>query len=47
MTFRKAYYAPPIGKVAKGVYMIAVHPITKNISWHPRTIPTGLENFWN
>jgi hypothetical protein len=47
MTFRRAYYPPQIGRVAKGVYMIAVHPITKAICWHPRTIPPGLENFWN
>jgi hypothetical protein len=40
------YYAPQIGRVAPGVYMIAVHPITHQISWHPKTVPAGLENFW-
>jgi hypothetical protein len=47
MTMRRKYYPPQIGSVAKGVHMIAVHPVTKDICWHPRTIPPGLESFWN
>ena len=47
MTFRGCYRPQQIGKVASGVHMIAVHPLTREICWHPKTTPTGLENFWN
>ena len=43
----KCYTVRNIGSVAAGVYMIAVHPLTQKISWHPKTVPPGLENFWD
>ena len=42
-----SYSVRNIASVAPGVYMIAVHPITQQISWHPKTVPPGLENFWD
>jgi hypothetical protein len=47
MTYRNGYKPRAVGDVAAGVYMIAVNPATKNIRWHPKTVPQGLEDFWN
>lgn len=41
------YYHVAKGDIAKGVYMISVHPETLVISWHPRIFPEGLESFWD
>ena len=41
------YYHVAKGDVAKGVYMISVHPETLLIAWHPLLIPEGLESFWD
>tara|TARA_B100001094_G_C17948999_1_gene679513 strand:- start:527 stop:853 length:327 start_codon:yes stop_codon:yes gene_type:complete len=30
----------------KDVFMICVNPITEEISWHKKRVPTGLETFW-
>ena len=43
------YYQPSSTKMdtTKPIFMICVHPVTKEIHWHESRIPYGWEDFWN
>lgn len=40
------YYQETLNAIPDDVYMVNVHPVTKQIYWHTKRIPEGLEGFW-
>ena len=32
---------------SKPIFMVCVHPVTKQIHWHESRVPYGWEDFWN
>lgn len=43
------YYQPATTKMDthKPIFMVCVHPVTKQIHWHESRVPTGWEGFWD
>jgi len=41
------YHHCAINKIAPGVAMVSVHPITYEVSFAPKHTPEGWKNFWN
>ena len=43
------YYQPATTTMDphKPIFMICVHPVTKQIHWHESRVPTGWEGFWD
>tara|TARA_B100001094_G_C17626426_1_gene528363 strand:+ start:307 stop:576 length:270 start_codon:yes stop_codon:yes gene_type:complete len=41
------YYQSTLNKTDVDVYMVNVHPVTRQISWHTARIPEGLGDFWS
>ena len=40
------YYQDTLNRIPDDVYMVNVHPVTKEIFWHTKRKPEGLEDFW-
>ena len=40
------WYQLGISTIPDDVYMICVHPVSLEISWHTKRIPKGWEDFW-
>ena len=40
------YYQETLNKLPEDVYMVNVNPVTRDICWHTKRIPAGLEDFW-
>ena len=47
--YPERYYQPSTTKMDNNapIYMICVHPVTKEIHWHESRVPYGWEDFWN
>ena len=43
------YYQPATTTMDpnKPIFMVCVHPVTKQIHWHESRVPTGWEGFWD
>ena len=40
------YYQETLNVIPEDVYMVNVHPVTKEICWHTKRIPEGLKDYW-
>ena len=47
--YPERYYQPSTTKMDNNapIYMICVHPVTREIHWHESRVPFGWEDFWN